>query len=77
MSVLERSPFYRESNKSKERKGPTLGVRFKEGSVKREFTVQSPSSKTDTFWTGTVLFKRDVHFTESQLKGVKKGRDQL
>ena len=65
MSVLERSPFYRESNKSKERKGPTLGVRFKEGSVKREFTVQSPSSKTDTFWTGTVLFKRDVHFIES------------
>ena len=75
MSVLERSPFYRESNKSKERKGPTLGVRFKEGSVKREFTVQSPSSKTDTFWT--VLFKRDVHFIESQPKGVKKGRDQL
>ena len=36
MSVLERCPFYRESNKSKERKGPTIGVRFKEAYVKRE-----------------------------------------
>ena len=34
MSVLERCPSYRESNKgSKERQGPTLGVRFMEVSV--------------------------------------------
>ena len=34
MSVLERCPSYRESNKgSKERQGPTLGVRFTEVSV--------------------------------------------
>ena len=40
MSVLERCPSYRESNKgSKERQGPTLGVRFTEVSVKRESTV--------------------------------------
>ena len=47
MSVLERSPSYKESNKgSKERQGPTLGVRFTEVSflyievsVKRESTV--------------------------------------
>ena len=41
MSVLERCPSYRESNKrSKERQGPTLGVRLIEVSVKRESTVQ-------------------------------------
>ena len=40
MSVLERRPSYRESNKgSKERQGPTLGVRFTEVSVRRESTV--------------------------------------
>ena len=40
MSVLERCPSYRESNKrSKERQGPTLSVRFTEVSVKRESTV--------------------------------------
>ena len=40
MSVLERCPSYRESNKgSTERQGPTLIVRFKEVSVKRESTV--------------------------------------
>ena len=42
MSVLERCPSYRESNKgSKERQGPTLGVRTRliEVSVKRESTV--------------------------------------
>ena len=40
MSVLERCPSYRESNKgSKERQGPTLGVCFREVSVKRELTV--------------------------------------
>ena len=38
--VLERRPSYKESNKrSKERQGPTLGVRLLEGSVKRESTV--------------------------------------
>ena len=49
MSVLERCPSYRESNKgSKERQGPTLGVRFTEVSacltevsVKGESTVYS------------------------------------
>ena len=36
MSVLQRCPSYRESNKgSKERQGPTLDVRFTEVSVKR------------------------------------------
>ena len=45
MSVLERCPSYRESNKgSKERQGPTLSVRFTgvcfiEMSVKRDSTV--------------------------------------
>ena len=34
MSVIEKCPSYRESNKGgKERQGPTLGVRFKEVSV--------------------------------------------
>ena len=37
VSVLERCPSYRESNKgSKETQGPTLSVRFTEVSVKRE-----------------------------------------
>ena len=41
MSVLERCPSYRESNKgNKERQGPTLGVRYTEVSVKRESTVK-------------------------------------
>ena len=40
MSVLERCPYYRESNKgSKERQGPTLSVRLIEVSIKRESTV--------------------------------------
>ena len=40
MSVLERSLSYRASNKgSKEKRGPALGVRFTEVSVKRELTV--------------------------------------
>ena len=40
MSVLQRCASYRESNKrSKERQGPTLGVRLIEVSVKRESTV--------------------------------------
>ena len=40
MSVLQRCPSYRESNKgSKEKQGPTLGVRLIGVSVKRELTV--------------------------------------
>ena len=40
MSVLERSPSYRESNKgNKQRQGPTLSVHFTEVSIKRESTV--------------------------------------
>ena len=40
VSVLERIPSYRESNKgSNEKQGPTLGVRFTEVSVKKELTV--------------------------------------
>ena len=40
MSVLERCPSYRESNRGdKERQGPALGVRYTEVSVKRESTV--------------------------------------
>ena len=40
MSVLERCPSHRESNKgSKERQGPTPSARFTEVSVKRESTV--------------------------------------
>ena len=40
MSVLERCSSYKESNKgTKQRQGPTLGVRFTEVSVKRESTV--------------------------------------
>ena len=40
MSILERCPSYKESNKrSKERQGPTLGVRLIKVSVKRESTV--------------------------------------
>ena len=40
MSVLQRCPSYGESNKgSKEKQGPTLGVRLIEVSVKRELTV--------------------------------------
>ena len=47
MSVLERCPSYRESNKgSKERQGATLGVRFREVSVKRESTVSSYFTET-------------------------------
>ena len=47
MSVLERCPSYRESNKgSKERQGPALGVRFREVSVKRESTVFSYFTET-------------------------------
>ena len=40
--------------------------------------LQSTLSKTDTFGTGTKCPSyRDVRFIESQIKEVKKGRDQL
>ena len=40
MSVSEKCPSYKESNKgSKERQGPTLGVYFTEVSIKIESTV--------------------------------------
>ena len=42
MSVLERRPSCTESNEgNKERRGPFLGVRFTEMSVKEESIVQS------------------------------------
>ena len=48
MSVLRRCLSYKESNKgSKERQGPTLGVRFTEVSVKRESTVNHFHSDID------------------------------
>ena len=44
--------------------------------IKRE--IQSALSETDTFGMGTKCpSKRDVHLIEIQVKGVKKGRDQL
>ena len=40
--------------------------------------IQSTLSKSDTFGAGTKCpSKRDVCLIESQIKGVKKGRDQL
>ena len=40
--------------------------------------IQSPLLKTDTFGTGTKCpSKRDDCLIESQVKTVKKGRDQL
>ena len=40
--------------------------------------IQSTLSKTDTFGTGIKCpSQRDVRLIESQIKGVKKGRDQL
>ena len=40
--------------------------------------LQSTPSKTDTFGTGSKCpSQRDVRLIESQIKGVKKGRDQL
>ena len=45
VSILERCPSYKESNKgNKQRQGPTLGVRFTEVSVKRESTVNLDNS---------------------------------
>ena len=44
--------------------------------IKRE--IQSALSETDTFGTGKKCpCKRDVCIIEIQVKGVKKGRDQL
>ena len=41
-------------------------------------SIQSTLSKTDTFGTGTsCLSWRGVRLIESQIKGVKKGRDRL
>ena len=49
MSVLQRCPSYRESNNgSKERQGPTLGVRLIEVSVQRESTVHRFVSERKT-----------------------------
>ena len=43
-----------------------------------EIVIQSTRSKTDTFGTGTKCPSyRGVRLIESQIKGVKKGRDQL
>ena len=40
--------------------------------------IQSTLSKTDTFGTGVQCpSKSDICLVESQIKGVKKGRDQL
>ena len=48
MSVLERCPSYRESNKgTKERQGPTLSVSLIEVSVKSESTVHRSESVFD------------------------------
>ena len=67
MSVLERYPSYRESNKrSKERQGLTLGVRFTgvrltEVSVKRESTVYLFQQKALRQIFHMVLFAVDQH----------------
>ena len=55
--IVERCASYRQSNKgSKERQGPTLGVRFTEVSVKRESTVECfQSSIKSTFVVALVL----------------------
>ena len=46
MSVLERCPSYKESNKgNKQRQEPTLGVRLIEVSIKRESTVNANLNK--------------------------------
>ena len=58
MSILERCPSYKESNKrSKERQGPTLGVRFTELSFKRELTV--PPNYTRLVGAKENVFKKD------------------
>ena len=62
MSVLERCPSYRESNKgSKERQGPTLSVHFTEVSIKRESTVQTiPAEKGIIESDSSELICKDV-----------------
>ena len=46
--------------------------------ISDEWVIQSILSKSDTFGAGTRCpSKRDVRLIESQIKGVKKGRDQL
>ena len=43
-----------------------------------QMRLQSTLSKSDTFGAGTKCpSKRDVRLIEGQIKGVKKGRDQL
>ena len=43
-----------------------------------DLILRSTYSKTDAFVTSTKCpSKRDVRLIESQIKGVKKGRDQL
>ena len=75
MSVEQRCPSYRESNKgTKEKQGPTLDVRFTEVRVlQRVKSRESRKAATNS----RCLFTRDVRLIESQIKGVKKGRDQL
>ena len=87
MSVLERCPSYRESNKgSKERQGPTLGVRFTKVFVLERCPSYRESNKGSKERQGPTLgvrftkvsvFERCPSLFESQIKGVKKGRDQL
>ena len=48
--------------------------RLKKVSFSFLFVLQSTVSETDAFVTGN---KRDVYLIDSQIKGVKKGRDQL
>ena len=75
VSVLPRCSCYRESNQgSKERQGPTLGVRLTEVSVL--LRVKSRESRKAGTNSGCP-FNRGVRLIESQIKGVKKGRDQL
>ena len=62
MSILERCPSYRESNKgSKERQGPTLSVHLTEVSIKRESTVQTiPAEKKTIESDSSELICKDV-----------------
>ena len=61
MSVLQRCPSYSESNRgSKERQGPTLGVRLIEVSVKRESTLDLNLSTTATLETEVSGHCREV-----------------
>ena len=66
MSILERCPSYRESNKgSKERQGPTLSVNrdvcLVEVSVKRESTVETiPAEKGTVESDSSELICKDV-----------------